>query len=48
MGAEQWVDSEFFPEYTAFIPDTIKKKIDFTMIKNTALKDWTKKGQRRY
>jgi hypothetical protein len=48
MGAEQWVDAEFFPQYTAFIPDTIKKKIDFTMIKNTALKDWVKKGQRRY
>jgi len=48
MGAEQWVDTEFFPQYAAFIPDTIKKKIDFTMIKNTALKDWVKKGQRRY
>jgi tRNA A-37 threonylcarbamoyl transferase component Bud32 len=48
MGAEKWVDSEFLPEYTAFIPDTIKNKIDFAMIKNTALKDWTKKGQRRY
>jgi hypothetical protein len=48
MGAEQWVDSEFFPEYAAFIPDTIKEKIDFTMIKKKALKDWIKKGQRRY
>ena len=48
MGAEKWVESEFFPEYTACIPDKIKKKIDFTIIKNTALKDWIKKGQRRY
>lgn len=48
MGAEKWVDAEFFPEYTVFIPDTIKKKIDFTMIKNMARKDWIQKGQRRY
>ncbi len=48
MGAEKWVDSEFFPEYIAYMPDTIKEKIDFTMIKHTARKDWIKKGQRRY
>jgi hypothetical protein len=48
IGAEQWVDAEFFPEYMACIPDHIKREIDFTMIKDTARKDWIKKGQRRY
>ena len=47
MGAEKWVDSEFFPEYAAFIPDKIRGKIDFSMIKNKALKEWIKKGQQK-
>lgn len=46
LGAEEWVDSEFFPKYISIIPDKIRSKIDLDYIKNKAYKDWHKKGQR--
>ncbi len=48
MGAETWVESEFFPAYIAFIPDEIKTKIDLTSIKNAALKEWINKGSKKW
>ena len=48
MGAETWVESEFFPAYIAFIPDKIKTKIDLISIKNAALKEWINKGSKKW
>ena len=47
IGAEQWVEAEFFPEYIKCIPDAIKPGIDFADIRNKALKDWIRKGSKR-
>ena len=47
LGAEKWVESEFFPEYIAIVPDEIKTKIDLNTVKNDAVKDWHKKGGKR-
>lgn len=48
LGAEQWVDSEFFPEYMVCMPDEIKERIDLAAVKNKALEEWHKKGEKRY
>ncbi len=47
-GAEDWVESGFFPAYRAIIPYEIKAKIDFDGIKQTAIRDWIKKGRKRF
>jgi tRNA A-37 threonylcarbamoyl transferase component Bud32 len=47
MGAEQWVDTEFFPAYLTYLPDEIKANIDFAVIKNRAIREWIKKGRKR-
>lgn len=48
IGAEQWVESEFFPAYIACIPDEIKAKVDLIGIKQMAMKDWIRKGRQKY
>ncbi len=48
LGAEEWVDSKFFPQYIAHIPSEIKVDIDLRYIKERALKDWKRKGQKRF
>lgn len=47
LGAEQWVEAEFFPEYVSFIRDKIKPQINLDSVKNNAAKEWIKKGQKR-
>jgi tRNA A-37 threonylcarbamoyl transferase component Bud32 len=46
-GAADWVESEFFTAYAAFVPDGIKTKISFPDIKRKAIEDWNKKGGKR-
>ena len=46
VDAEDWVESEFFPAYRAFIPEEIRIKIDFDEIKQRATEDWIKKGRK--
>ncbi len=48
IGAEKRVESEFFPAYISFIPDEIKTKIDLIDIKNKAMKEWIKKGSKKW
>jgi len=47
VGAEEWVEAKFFPEYRALIPDEMKKKINFDAIKQKATEEWIKKGRKR-
>jgi tRNA A-37 threonylcarbamoyl transferase component Bud32 len=47
LGAEQWVETEFLPEYVSFFPVAMRNNMDLTGIKNKALKEWTKKGRKR-
>jgi hypothetical protein len=47
LGAEQWVEAEFFPEYISFITDKIKLRIDLDSVKNNATKEWIRKGRKR-
>lgn len=48
IGAEQWVESEFFPEYIACLSDEMKTKIDLIDIKQRATTDWIRKGLKKY
>jgi len=48
LGAEQWVEAEFFPEYVSFITDKIKLRIDLDSVKNNATKEWIRKGRKRF
>ena len=47
IGAEQWVESAFFPAYSACLPDEIKMGIDLADIRRKAMQDWIKKGRKR-
>jgi hypothetical protein len=47
LGAEQWVEAEFFPEYVSFITDKIKERINLDSVKNNATKEWIRKGRKR-
>jgi RIO-like serine/threonine protein kinase len=47
LGAEQWIEAEFFPEYISFITDKIKLRIDLDSVKNNATKEWIRKGRKR-
>lgn len=47
LGAEQWVEAEFFPEYVSLIRDKIKPRINLDSVKNNATKEWIKKGRKR-
>jgi Lipopolysaccharide kinase (Kdo/WaaP) family len=47
LGAEQWVEAEFFPEYISFIPDKIMQRINLDSVKNNATKEWIRKGRKR-
>jgi hypothetical protein len=47
LGAEQWVEAEFFPEYISFITDKIKQRITLDSVKNNATKEWIRKGRKR-
>jgi tRNA A-37 threonylcarbamoyl transferase component Bud32 len=48
LGAEDWVEYSFFPEYLFSIGNRIGFKIDFASIKDKAVQDWDKKGRPRY
>jgi len=47
LGAEQWVETEFLPEYLSFFPVAMKNNMDLAGIRNRALKEWTKKGRKK-
>lgn len=47
LGAEAWVEAEFFPAYLAELPDAVRPKVDLPSIKSTAIKIWRRKGSRR-
>lgn len=47
LGAETWVDAEFFDKYMEFIPDRIRNMIDPALIRNAAFKEWCRKGKKR-
>lgn len=47
LGAEQWVEAEFFPEYVSFITDKIKPRINLDSVKNNATNEWIRKGRKR-
>jgi uncharacterized protein YdiU (UPF0061 family) len=47
LGAEQWVEAEFFPEYASFITDKIKPRINLDSVKNNATNEWIRKGRKR-
>jgi hypothetical protein len=47
LGAEQWVEAEFFPEYVSFITDKIEPRINLDSVKNNATKEWIRKGRKR-
>lgn len=47
LGAQEWVESKFFPEYLAALPVELRAKIDLEHIKNTSLRIWRKKGSRK-
>jgi hypothetical protein len=47
LGAEQWVETEFFPEYISFIRDRIKPGINIDSVKNNAAKEWIRRGRKR-
>lgn len=48
LGAEKWVDSEFFPHYIGVIPDKLKTKIDLDCIRKKAWNDWVRNGKRKF
>lgn len=48
MGAESWVESEFFPAYLSFLPEQIRKKIDPVQIRNEAHREWIRKGSKKW
>jgi tRNA A-37 threonylcarbamoyl transferase component Bud32 len=48
LGAETWVENEFFPEYFNRIPERIKNKIDLHSLQRKAYREWIRKGQKRY
>ena len=47
LGAEQWVEAEFFPGYISFITDKIKPRINLDSVKNNATNEWIRKGRKR-
>lgn len=47
-GAQDWVESGFFPEYASLLPEDIKSQINFSEIKNAATKEWIKAGRKRF
>ncbi len=47
VGAEDWVESEFFSAYRACLPGDLKSHLDLTSIKSQALSDWKKKGKKK-
>ncbi len=48
LGAEEWVDTQFFPVYMSQLSDELKVKIDPAGIKKRAIDDWEKKGRRKF
>lgn len=46
LGAEDWVNSQFFPAYMSSLSDEIKLKINLVDIKIKALKIWENKGRK--
>lgn len=48
LGAEEWVSSDFFPNYMSSLPDTVKKKLDLEEIKKHAYEEWDRKGRKRF
>lgn len=46
LGAEEWVNLEFFPAYREMLPAAIKNKIDLILIKEKASENWNKKRKR--
>jgi tRNA A-37 threonylcarbamoyl transferase component Bud32 len=48
LGAEGWVEKDFFPEYLNIIPETLKHEIDLSSIKKASFEEWARKGKKRY
>ncbi|MBI5632853.1 MAG: hypothetical protein HZA15_05180 [Nitrospirae bacterium] len=46
LGAEEWVNSEFFPAYRKMLPAAIINKVDLIFIREKASENWNKKRQR--
>lgn len=46
LSAEEWVESEFLPQYMNCISPEMRSRIDTLSLKNSALKDWTKRGRK--
>jgi len=46
--AKYWVDSFFMPEYMKSIPYDLKSLIDASRIEKESVREWHKKGQKRY
>lgn len=48
LGAETWVDEQFFPAYLSSAPGALREKIDLATAREKARRDWEKRGRRRY
>jgi len=47
LGAEEWVESEFFPAYMEMLPSVIKNRVDLVRVKEKTRKNWDKKKRRK-
>jgi tRNA A-37 threonylcarbamoyl transferase component Bud32 len=48
LGAQDWVDKSFFPEYLACLTRELRKGIGLDAVRKQALRVWEKKGRRRH
>jgi hypothetical protein len=47
LGAQDWVDGYFFPEYLSCLAQELRGEIDLKGVREQAQKDWKKKGRRK-